>query len=328
MPITPIPPLVGAYGSGTYGSGTYGSLGTADAVAGRTLDSVRELVGRLTQRGFVVGDGTTGAGGTVSPATMTDGTLLADATRGGEYYVRARLLRTGLPATGVAGTDRVRTISGYDPSTGTLSLTPDYSAGGAPATGEPYEVWTVWDPREVEDAIRRVQRHMYALADISIAGVASRKQYALTTAAPWLKNPAQVAQIELQTGTVTDQYDWPTLPTNRVRQAYTSGGPALVLDLRGDALGTADTVVVRAWTDFDSLTPLVLPTDSTVAPIDWLAWEAIYEMANAPGRNLDDDLRKRAAREVGRHRTANTPNVPMPLYDEPASWGFAGRGYS
>jgi hypothetical protein len=118
-----------------------------------------------------------------------------------------------------------------------------------------------------------------------------------------------------------------TLPTNRVRDYMSVSGGLAVLDVRGDPIATTDSLKVLAWTDFHSLSPLAIPTDATAAPLDWLAWEAIYDLITTPGRNLDDDLRKRAVQEVRRHREANTPTVPMPLFDEAAPWGYTGRGY-
>lgn len=283
-----------------------------------TLNEVRQLVGRLTQRGFVVGDGQGVALGTTS--TFIDSLRLVDTTRGTDFYVRGWLVRTTK-----TDTTRVRKIGAYDPTTGTLTVTPAW--GVAPAALETYEVWPSWHPEEVEQAIIRAQRHMYALLDATVPGVANQRQYNLTTAETWLTRPQQVAQIEIRDGATTNQWQWPTLPTNRVRQAVTAGGSSVVLDLRGAPLGTGDIVVVRAWGTLDAITPLTSPTSSTVAPIDWLAWEAIYEHISTPGRNLDDDLRRRAVQEVKRHREANTPNVPQPLYDEAAPWGWGGRGY-
>lgn len=284
-----------------------------------TLNAVRTLIGQLSQPGFLANFGQTGAG--TSSTVFTDGTLLADSTRGAGFYRRGWFMRTG---SAIASADRVRRIAAYDPATGAITVTPAWT--GTPASHEEYEVWPVWNPNDVEAAIVRAQRHMYGLFDVSLAGVANQRQYPLAIAAPWLTRPSQVAAIEIQDGTVSGQYTWPTVPNDRLRQVGSATGPSLTLDLAGLTFASTDTLVVRAWTDFDSYTPLAIPTAVTAAPLDWLAWEAIYELIRTPNRNHDDDLRKRAASEVRKYR-AMQPEPPAPLFAEPAPWGAVGAGY-
>jgi hypothetical protein len=286
-----------------------------------TLDEARQEVGRLSQGlGFVaVSDADSASVATAD--TWQDGAWLADATRGGQFYVRSYLLRT---VEGLADSVRVRRAQAFDPTLGKLTITPHW--GDVPAAEEPYEAGWKWHPLTVEAAIRRVHGRMYAPVEVPIDAVGSQLQYGLTDAAAWLQYAAQAERVVARVG-ADGQRVSTLLDGALLRQVATNGVQALLVDLTDGPLRTDDTLNVRAWMPYQALTPLTDGPSTTIAPLAWLAWEAIWDLLQLPQMNLDDELRQRAAREVRQLRKGSAPPPQGPLFRDPeGSWGAAGAG--
>lgn len=281
-----------------------------------TLDEARAEVGRLSQ-----GPGWFASpGGSIWTATSLQDALLQDATRGASFYVRRYVRRTGV---GLLRHQRNRRIVSYDPVLGIV--VPQYQWSPVPAAGEPYELGWLWPPNLVDEALARVQRRMYTPVEVALPSVTGALQYGLTDAAAWLQAAGQLERVVARTGAAGAQTST-VLTGARARQVATGGMHDVSVGLASGPLGTAETLVARGWTSYADLTPLVDPDDVTIAPLDWLAWEAIWDLTQQPQMNVDDDLRRRAARELGPLRKGSAPPASYPLFADGPAWGAAGVG--
>lgn len=259
---------------------------------------------------------------TNNPPSLTrfkDTVRLVDPHLGGTY-VGAWLLRTNAT---VASYDRERRITAHDTTGGILTPAPDYF-DLPDATDEGYEVWSLDKPTYAERLINSALGRVRAPLDSPIATLAGQRQYSLA-ALPWLVRPSQVLGVVARSG--------PTLATTDTSVAgwrIYQNGSALTLDLRESTWQDGDTLVLRAFKDFEG--PINWTAGSTThAPLELVAAEAAYDLMKRPPQGIDLspdllDQRKSRANDLKRSllsiRDKYRSGIPVPLFAEGEAWGI------
>jgi hypothetical protein len=281
-----------------------------------TLNDIREEVLFLTQP-F---PHATLTSGNTPPAlgSFRDPGRLVDPHLGG-VYVGAWLLRTGAD---IGSYDRERRVTAHDTANGTLTVVPDFI--DLPDVSETYEVWTLDKPTYAERLINAALGRVRAPLDSPIATLAGQRQYSLS-ALTWLVRPSQVLGVVARSGPALATVDTP-VEGWRIYQS----GSALTLDLRESTWQDGDTLILRAFKDFEG--PINWTAGSqTHAPLELVAAEAAYDLMRRPPQGIDSspDLlnqRKERKNDLKRSllaiRDKYRSGIPVPLFAESETWGI------
>jgi hypothetical protein len=286
-----------------------------------TLNEIRADVLYLTQPFPLTAD-TTNSGSTTT--LYFDQAHLIDPLLGG-VYVGGWLLRT---ASTLNAVDRERRITAHDTLTGQLTVAPPFYL--APTTTEGYEVWSLDKPTYAERLINAALGRVRAPLDSPIATLAGQRQYSLA-ALTWLVRPSQVLGVVARGGPTLATVDTPVAGW-RIYQ----NGSALTLDLRESTWQDGDTLVLRAFKDFEG--PIDWTAGSTtLAPRELVAAEVSWDLLRRPPMGLDTspdllDQRKSRANDLRRSllaiREKYRSTVPVPLFAESETWGFSTGGHT
>jgi hypothetical protein len=248
-----------------------------------------------------------------------DTVRLVDPHLGGTW-VGGWLLRTNAT---VASYDRERRITAHDTTGGILTPVPAY-VDLPDATDEGYEVWSLDKPSYAERLINGVLGRVRAPLDTPIATLAGQRQYGLSDLT-WLVRPSQVLGVVARSGPTLATTDTP-VDGWRIYQS----GSTLTLDLRESTWQDGDTLVLRAFKDFEG--PINWTAGSTThAPLELVAAEAAYDLVQRPPQGIDTspDLlnqRKQQAADLRRQllaiRDKYRSGIPQPLFATSEDWGI------
>ncbi len=237
-----------------------------------------------------------------STATTLVDTALAEARPATGAFVGAWVL---ISSGAQAGT--VRRVTGYDATTGTLTVA---RAWTAPAAGSAYEVHTLASPADLLRFINAGLARCPYLREEEIAAVAGQRQYSLA-AYTWLLRPSQVVDVRWRLGDVGQQV---TYPARWFDVRVTAGeGETPSLTLHVDPLSSATTLVLQAIAYYG---PLAADTDTTGCDARWaLAAAAVQAWAwltrSGPAQDVQR-YERRQAEAAARFRALSRQLAPRP----------------
>lgn len=218
------------------------------------------------------------SGGTTSQLVCSSWPFLGH--NDGTYFYRDQYL--WIPSSSTAA-DRLRFVSAYTPSTGGLTVDTVWSNVTA-WRNIAFQVHGVFDPlNEVIDLLNKALMRCFYIVEVSFVpadNLITRTD--LTTAAPWLEDPAWVVGAMKQTAYASyprEQYEPPPMPYEVVRDGNS-------IYLRTGRLQTTDKVYVQvlkpayymttSGAGFTVGTGTTL-TDTSPVPVEWLKAGAIVE---------------------------------------------------
>ena len=227
-----------------------------------TLNAYRARVGLLLDgEQFVSSTSTSG-----TATTLVDTSRLKNAYWGATMFGGSWLLLVA-----ETGTDRERLIDSYAPSTGTLT----FSQSVSPDVGTvAYEVYSV-RPSYIETKINEALERVFTLESVTVAPAADGDRQISLSSLTWFTRPdEQFIGLYEQVGTTSNQYVFRKVPNVRVRRDR----DAFTLNLMGPTYKTTDTLHFLAWEPYSAIATMASPTDSSTAPLDWVAWETVREI--------------------------------------------------
>lgn len=283
---------------------------------------VLSLIGAWTQDDWLDDE----AGGPYYPGPSTtqfDSAPLVHAADSADLYVGAWVC---FPTHDIPR--RERQIEAYTPTTGTVHF-PTYAVAVPIVSGERFQLWTRWRPRDVEEQIIRAQRSMYAPTTLRLTGadLDGRRQIDLTALAPALQTAQQVTGIREVAGDLGAR-TFPYVPGTDFEFYLQGGHLAVLLNLATQTYTTDKTLGVDYWARYSDLTPIRaahLATDATAADAEWLAWETIWRMSRATAYR-DPDLEQQALQALYGYRSQYQPQQGYLAFDRRPAWGPSGWG--
>lgn len=227
----------------------------------------------------------------------------------------------------VAAADRVRLVKDYDPANG--HLTPDLVWANSPyadGEGEPFELHGIVEPyTEMRKIINRVLKYCPLVVEFTGTPTADKTRHALTTAAPWLKKPAQVRQVGyLASGEDRNKVN----PFDRIVRGVTAiDGNTVILDHPTHTFAATETLYVLAvkpayfhcrasggaWGEQSGL---ALDTDEAMPTEEWVTAGALIEVWRQYGHLLEQQANTRLIRDRAEaaawFESETYDNVPVP----------------
>jgi hypothetical protein len=259
---------------------------------------------------------------------------LKDGTRGMIYVDRWLLF----PDSVYTGTNRERKIETDDPLTGRLTWTT--TIGTAVDSATSFEIHR-YRPTMIEKCINIVLERMIFLERVTFNPTTNARQQAVNTitGGTWFTAEQQFVGLNVREGSTSGEYTYRAIPSAYI----TRDQDTWTLQLPGEVFASTDTLEFVATRDYASAgTPdsgfntLTLGSTTTTAPLEWLAWEAYYEVLRNVWRSVTGADRaailqeaQDAWAEVRRQRAFYEPKLSRPLFrnKQEVRWGGRGRDW-
>lgn len=240
---------------------------------GVTLAEIEQQVARLT--GPYARERVTSDLSTVSVAIL--GRLKSRLTSGQYedlFLLRRGVLQDGTAVPGFDDDDRVRMISGYEPTLGSVEVDRDWTV--VPVENEMMEIMHL-NPEDIRFAVQEGLKRCFFLDLVSVATSSATAQRDLSAALPWLQNPEWIygAEWNYPGSTTTlpgSLYWWEPIREGNTVQFRASGDPyPNTLKLR----------VARPYATYvNGVTSVITPNDDNdivPGPVDYCAKAAHVE---------------------------------------------------
>lgn len=226
--------------------------------------------------------------------------------------------------------NRERVVESYSPSGGTVEFT--VHAFGAPiASGDRFQVWTRFRPRDVERALLLALRNMHQIRMDYLAGatINGLRQVNLSAALPWITSSNQVVAIGALAGSTPSAEEFFAGGVSVGMDSAVGVAPNVTLSIQGALpYGAGDSLVVYSLASWDDATaswgatfPVDLSSGTTNAPEEWWAWEALYRLSRQT-QYRDPDLEQRAIMRLNELRPMYSPEVGYRMMQPRGPWGI------
>lgn len=287
-----------------------------------TLATYRRTLGPLLG---VFEQGTADAGSNSLTTVVCTTALASGASLKEPSFTAAMFNGKWLYMPGAAADDKSRLIkatSGYEPSSGTLTVGRAFSADPDTLSDRTFEITAMFSGTDLNTLIGEGLKKCFVVVEFTFTvASSSTRRHNLTTTASWLTKPQWVYQIgKLSSSQSRDEVN----PFDYVYRGKAPQGDGSAVYIEDVAFATTDTIYVKAIKPayfhcrptagtFGAQSGLSLETDEAPCDAEWVAWAAIVAAEKRlarleqGGRVSQEAMASRAiaAGEFAKHRTLN-----------------------